>query len=177
MTPRHTEIKESVRKLYNARKARKRMTEELQEIEKEECKSISNYMYCNCPNEKSIEVLLDEHDNFYLHPTVVRVTKSNRTTVNYNIPKIKQIFDKGIVKRILTKRYEISDMEGLIKYLKSCGVNPKEFKRYIDVQESVNEQELEQMYSMGEIDKKQFRSCCDVDVGKTVFTLTEVKKI
>ena len=54
-------------------------------------------------------------------------------------------------KEVIDKTYVVSDMGGLIEYLKTCGVKPKEFKKFIEVQEVVNETKLDNAYQTGEI--------------------------
>ena len=66
-------------------------------------------------------------------------------------------------------------MEGLTKYLKSCGVNPKEFKKYIAVDETVDTEMLDHMYSVGTITRKQVDGCYKVQVGNPQIRITDKK--
>jgi hypothetical protein len=75
----------------------------------------------------------------------------------------------------VVKRYNIIDMEGLIKYLKSCGVNPTKFKSYIGVEKSVNMNAFNQLYDLGEIQKSDIEGCYTVNKSASYLKINAKK--
>ena len=174
----HTErVREACLRLYLARKKKKEAEEELKEVEKREGKEISNYMYCN--GMKSIEVLLSGGqgcERLAMNPVLLRLTKSKSKKVTFDVDKLKVRLPKKLQKKVLNKRYEISDFEGLKEYLKSCGVDPKIFKGFIRVVETVDYDSMNQLYDLGEVDLKRLEGCYDVKESKESILLYDLKK-
>ena len=83
-------------------------------------------------------------------------------TINYIPEKLRENFDKDFCDEIIQKKYEVNDMEGLKELLKKHGVNPKEFKKFINVKETVDKGRLEQLYNLGEITLGRLKGCYTV---------------
>jgi hypothetical protein len=80
----------------------------------------------------------------------VKLVKNKK--VIFDAEKLEQaIADKELLNEIIVKKYEIIDINGLVEYLKSCGVNPKKFKQYIRVEKSVDTATLDRLFDVGEI--------------------------
>ena len=170
-----TDVKNSIRLLYEARKEEKRTKKYLDEVNQKESLLISNYMY-SCKADDCFNVTLDEGRNYYASHVKLKVQKIRNKKIVWFIDKLKQTLTKEQQKEVIDKTYEITDMDGLINYLKSCGVKPKEFKKYISVTEMVNEQKLDNAYQTGLIKRKQIENCYDMELGKPYIKLTEIKK-
>lgn len=168
-------VKNSVRLLYEARQNEKEAKQYLDEVNRKESLNISNYMY-SAQETDSFNVTLDETQRYYSSHKHLKVQKIRKKKIVWFLDKLKQSLTKEQQKEVIDKTYIVSDMEGLIKYLKSCGVKPKEFKKYIEVQEVVNETKLDNAYQTGAIKKKQLSSCYDVEMGKPYIKLMEIKK-
>ena len=52
---------------------------------------------------------------------------------NLDANKLECALRKSIASKVIEKRYEIIDIEGLVEYLKTCNVDPQIFKSFIDV--------------------------------------------
>lgn len=163
------QIKDDVRKLYMARKEKAA----IEELEKKESLVISNFMFSNM-KDNSFEIRLDEGNTFYAEPVNVKVTNVRTKKIVWNIEKLKQKIGKTVLKKLLKKKYIITDFEGLVKYLKQCGVDPKKFKKYISVEESVDTEMIDHLYSVGAITKKQVNDCYKVQVGNPQIRITEM---
>ena len=170
-----TSVKNSVRLLYEARQNEKEAKQYLDEVNRKESLSISNYMYSTQETD-SFNVTLDETQMYYSNHKHLKVQKIRKRKIVWFLDKLKQNLTKEQQKEVIDKTYVVSDMGGLIEYLKTCGVKPKEFKKFIEVQEVVNETKLDNAYQTGVIKKKQLKSCYDVELGKPYIKLTEIKK-
>lgn len=168
-------VKNSVRLLYEARQNEKEAKKYLDEVNRKESLNISNYMY-SAQETDSFNITLDETQAYYSEHKHLNVKKIRNKKVIWFVDKLKQNLTREQQKEVIDKTYVVSNMEGLIKYLKSCGVSPKEFKKYIEVQETINETKLDNAYQTGIIKKKQLNSCYDVELGKPYIKLTEIKK-
>lgn len=169
-------ITNSVRRLYEAKKKRDKVNKYYDEIRKKEQVAISNYMYTNLgKNETRFEIKLCEGEEYYESPVNLSVTKIRKQKINWLPDKLKQVLDKQTYRDITEKTYTIVDMNGLIKYLKECGVNPKRFKQYIYVEEELNKDKLESLYESGVIDMKDLKDCYEIEVGEPYIKLTELR--
>mgnify|MGYP001282439717 CR=1 FL=1 len=97
-----------------------------------------------------------------LKPSTITVTKVQRTSVNFDIPKLEKALGKKSSNKVIQKSYTIVDMPGLIEYLKQCGVSPKIFKQFISTNKSVNIQTLNQLEDIGAISMEQIEGSYDV---------------
>lgn len=169
-------IKDSVRRLYELGQEKKKFDEYYNQVRKKEQLMVSNFMFSNLPkDENSFEITLDEGISFYTNPTKVIVTRIRTKKVFWLVEKLKEKLDKKTYNKIVDKTYTINDMEGLIKYLKSCGVDAKKFKKFIEVNEEVDETKLNNLYDRGEIKKKQIEDCYEVKLGEPYIRITEQK--
>ena len=169
-------IKDSVRRLYELGQEKKKFDEYYNQVRKKEQLMVSNFMFSNLPkDENSFEITLDEGISFYTNPTKVIVTRIRTKKVFWLVEKLKEKLDKKTYNEIVDKTYTINDMEGLIKYLKSCGVDAKKFKKFIEVNEEVDETKLNNLYDRGEIKKKQIEDCYEVKLGEPYIRITEQK--
>ena len=89
----------------------------------------------------------------------VRVNRIQKISVDFDAVKLENVLSKQLRKQVIIKRYEIIDYDGLVKYLKDCGVNPKIFKQFLNVSKTVDVQELERLEELGKITKEQIQNC------------------
>jgi hypothetical protein len=131
--------------------------------------SIKNYMFANGENEINFkaENLADS--------SIINVKKVTPQKILWDIDKLEQQLDKELCNEIVTKKYNISDMQGLIKYLRSCGVNPKKFKSYLTVEKSINADTLNQLSEVGEIEKEDIEGCYTINKSSSYLRIS-VKK-
>lgn len=170
------EVKNSVRRLYEAQEEKKKFDFYYDEVRKKEQLIISNYMFSNLPkNESSFEITLDEGMTYYANHKKLRVTRIRKKKIIWFLDKLKEKLSKDSYKKVVNKTYTINDMDGLIRYLKNCGVNPKKFKYYIDVEEKINETALDECSALGEIKKRDIEGCYKVEIGEPYIRLTELK--
>lgn len=106
-------------------------------------------------------------------PTRLLVTNVIQKKITWDIPKLKKRLDKKILEKIIDKTYTINDFEGLVKYLKSCGVDPKIFKRYIDVEEKVINDQVDLLSDIGDINLEDVSGCYSVKTNVGYIRVTE----
>ena len=170
-------VKNSVRKLYDAQQEKKQFDRYYEEVRKKEQLSISNFMFTNLPKDQnSFEIELDEGVGYYTNHVRLNVTKIRTKKVTWLLDKLKQKLGKETYNDVVDKTYTINDMQGLVRYLKSCGVDPKKFKKFIDVDETLNETKLNTYYETGALKKEDIEGCYDVKMGEPYIRLTELKR-
>lgn len=92
----------------------------------------------------------------------------------WDIDKIKSKVDKKLLKQFVDKEYTINDFDGLVTYLKSCGVNPKMFASYLNVKETVNKKKLDQLSDLGEITEQDIEGCYKIEVNSEYIRISEL---
>lgn len=168
-------VKDNVRKLYEAQQEKKQFDSYYEQVRKKEQLAISNFMFTNLPkDEKSFEVVLDEGKNYYTSHVRLNVTRIRTKKVIWDVSKLKKKLNKETYNNIVDKTYIVNNMQGLIKYLKSCGVDPKKFKKFIEVEEKVNETKLNVLYDTGKMEKKDIEECYEMKMGEPYIRLKEL---
>lgn len=169
-------IKESVRKLYEAQQEKKKFEAFYNSVRKKEQISISNFMFTNLPEgQNSFEIELKDGVSYYENHVKLNVTRVRTKKIVWFLDKLKKKLDRPTYNSVVNKTYTVNDMHGLIEYLKSCGVDPKKFKKFIDVEEIVNEKEINRLYDTGKIKQSDVKGCYEVDMGDPYIRITELK--
>lgn len=101
------------------------------------------------------------------------VTRVQKTSVKFDADKVEKSLGKELSKKVINKKYEIYDIEGLIAYLKSCGVDPKMFKKFIITHKTVNSNELDKLSDLGKVGIDKLKGCYTVDRAKPYFLISE----
>lgn len=169
-------IEDSVRKLYEALKRKKEVDEYVEAVKKKEYLVISNYMFANM--KKGVEcfdIRLDDGETYYMNPISLKVTRIRKKKMVWDLERLRTFLGRSRYESVVNKRYEIINMPGLVKYLKSCGVDPKKFKTFLSVEQNVDETKMDAMLETGEIKQEEIRNCYTVEVGQPYFRLTEKK--
>lgn len=124
--------------------------------------AIRNFMYCNKGANDEIQFLAQSGDIFSKDNKMLRVRRIVPKTVIWDADKLEKQLDKEIASRIIQKRYTITDMEGLIAYLRSCGVSAKKFKSFIEVEKIVDTNVIDQLDAVGDLCMEDVRGCFTV---------------
>lgn len=92
----------------------------------------------------------------------VHVSNVIRKSIIWDVEKLKNKLDKDLTDQFVEKKYIVNNMPGLVKLLKEAGVNPKQFKKFITVEEKVNQQKMNELSEIGEIDKEDIKGCYEL---------------
>lgn len=171
-------IKDSVRKLYSAQLEKKNFDKYYDEIKKKEQVAISNFMFTHLPDgQNSFDIVLDEGAEYYTNHKYLTVTRVRRKKVTWNLEKLKtrlkEHLKKYVYDDIVDKTYIVNDMPELIKYLKNCNVDPKIFKKFIDVEEKADEKKINNYYDLGVLENKDITGCYDVEISEPYIMIKE----
>ena len=100
--------------------------------------------------------------------------RTQRQNIIFDADKVEKALkkvDKDFVDLAITKTYEINDMQGLVNYLKECGVDPKIFKSFVNVQKKVNNDALDNLFNVGKISIDTVSGCYEIDRKKPFYTV------
>lgn len=160
-------IKEAAWELFELNKKFKNIQEQYEAKKEKLTLEINNFMFIN--NVDAFSFLSDK----FSKAIKFEVKKIKQRKIKFNIEAIEKKLDKELVSELIDKTYTINDMEGLIKYLKECGVNPKKFKSFISVDKKVNQKRLEQLGELGDININDLKGCYTVVENKGYIKITE----
>lgn len=99
------------------------------------------------------------------------VNRVQKTSVIFDIDALENNLSKEMCKDVIDKSYTITDINRLIIYLKSCGVDPKVFKSFINVTKTVDTKKVDKLADLGLISKKQLEGCYTLKRQKPYFTV------
>lgn len=114
-------------------------------------------------------------DNSIGRGSIISVKMSERSSVNFDIGKLKKLLSKSDFENIANATYTINDMKGLIAYLKECNADPVIFKSFIDTNIKIDQKKIDDLYDLGTIDKEIIKKCCNVTRGKPYFLVKKVE--
>lgn len=100
------------------------------------------------------------------------VTRVQKLSVDFDPEKLEKVLTKDIAKNVILKKYEIVEIDGLIAYLKECGVDPKIFKSFLHISKSIDSVELDRLEEIGKISREQVEGCYTVKRQKPYFTVS-----
>lgn len=120
----------------------------------------------NCEGIDKLVVEANDLDDEYLI-----VNKVQKTSIDFDVDKLENNLSKEMSKDVIDKSYTITDINRLIVYLKSCGVDPKVFKSFINVTKTVDEKKLDKLADLGLINKEQLEGCYTLKRKKPYFTV------
>ena len=120
-------------------------------------------------NYEGISKLVINNDD--LEGNELVVNKVQKTSVIFDIDVLENNLSKEMCKDVIDKSYTITDINRLIVYLKSCGVDPKIFKSFINVTKTVDEKKLDKLADLGLISKEQLKGCYILKHQKPFFTV------
>lgn len=169
----YSQIEGSVRRLYEAKKEKEKTDKYYDAVKKKESVAISNFIFSNVKDSDGFDITLSEGVAYYENHKHLHVTRVRAKKVIWDVKKLKEKMDKEKFNAVVTKQYTITDMNGLIRYLKSCGVDPKKFKKYLEVTQSVDEKTLDQLYNTGVITKNDISGCYEVKMSEPYIRITE----
>ena len=110
-------------------------------------------------------------DNEDLEGNELVVNKIQNTSIVFDIDALENNLSKEMCKDFIDKSYTITDINRLIIYLKSCGVDPKVFKSFLNVTKTVDEKKLDKLTDLGLIRKEQLEGCYTLKCKKPYFTV------
>lgn len=150
----------------------KKIQTQFTELKEQFYSDMEDYFFCNDidPNEG----VTIEYDNELVYSGTLTVKKVQKSSVEFDANKLEKALGKEF-SDVIIKKHEITDMTGLVTYLKECGCDPKIFKSFIQTTKSVDTKELDRLEEIGKITIAQVKGCYEVKPQKPYFTVT-VKK-
>lgn len=161
------ECKESVRKYFEKQSEFKQAQSQFNALKEKFNNDMEDYFECNEVN-KSLVLSYDELDN----KEDLIVNRYQRTNVEFNPDKLEKALGKELSKQVIIKKYEVTDMNALISYLKECNVDPNIFKSFLNVSKVVDTKELDRLEEIGRITTEQVKGCYTVKNQKPYFTVS-----
>lgn len=117
-----------------------------------------------------------EYDDELVYNGTLIVKKVQKYSVEFDANKLEKALGKELSQDVILKKYEVTDMPGLVTYLKECGCDPKVFKAFIQASKMVDTKELDRLEEIGKVTTKQVAGCYEVKPQKPYFTVSVVKK-
>lgn len=159
------ECRQLVHKFFEKQSRFKQIRSQFNELKAQFNSDMEDYFECERIN-KSLTFSYDNLVDGDL--TVSRIQKSS---IEFDPDKLEKALGKQLAKQTIIKKYEITDIEALIAYLKECNVDPKIFKSFLTVSKSVDTNELDRLEEIGKITTEQVKGCYTIKRQKPYFTV------
>ena len=111
-----------------------------------------------------------------LGESALKVTRIQKANVEFKVGELEKVLPKDVAKKVIAKRYEVANMEGLISYLKKCNVDPQIFKGFLNVTKHVDIKEIDKLEELGKITIEQIEGCYSVKKSNPYYTVSEIGK-
>lgn len=156
------EVKRQTIELFELEAKYKNIKKQYEEKKSKLTLAIRNFMYCNKGANDEIQFLAQSGDTFSKINKMLRVRRIVPKTVIWDADKLEERLEKELSSQIIRKHYTITDMEGLIAYLRSCGVSAKKFKSFVEVEKVVDASMIDQLSEVGDLDLEDVKGCFTV---------------
>lgn len=147
----------------------KKIQTQFAELKEKFYADMEDYFSCNDIGSEGIEI--DYADGLVFAGTLT-VKKVQKSSVEFDADKLEKALGKELSQDVITKKHEITDMTGLVAYLKECGCDPKIFKSFIQTSKVIDTKELDRLEEIGKITTAQVKGCYEVKTQKPYFTVT-----
>lgn len=97
----------------------------------------------------------------------------SQVQVSFDTNKLRKVLTKKQQKSVIRKHYKVNNWPGLLNLLKESGVEWKEFLKYVEVSEDVDEAALEKLVELGEVNTEELIDCSEAKVKTQYYKLTE----
>ena len=165
------ECRQSVQNYFQKAKCYKSITESFNQLKADFYSTMEDYFQTNEIGEEGIET-----ENGSLVGKYLLVKRIQSSSVKFDAEKLEKKLPKDICGDVIIKKHEVTDMQGLIRYLKECGVDPKVFKSFIATTKSVDIKELERLEEIGKISSEQIKGCYTAKTNEPYFKVMEGKR-
>lgn len=156
------EVKRQTIELFELEAKYKAIKKQYEDKKSKLTTAIRNFMYCNKGTNDEIQFLAQSGDIFSKDNRMLRVRRIVPKVITWDADKLEQKLDEELLLQIVHKRYTITDMTGLIAYLRSCGVSAKKFKSFIEVEKIVDAKAIEQLDAVGDLSLEDIKGCFTV---------------
>lgn len=159
------EIRQSVQEYFEKQLKFKKVQSQFNELKAQFSSDMEDYFEC-----ESIDKTLTIESESLAESDLV-VNRIQKSSVEFNPNKLEKALGKELSKQVIVKRYEITDINALIAYLKECNVDPKIFKSFLIVSKTVDTKELDKLDELGKISTEQIKGCYTIKHQKPYFTV------
>lgn len=164
------ECRESVRKFFEKQTRLKQIQSQFGDLKAQFNSDMEDYF----KSEGIGKSITFSYDGF--NESELVVNRIQKVSVEFNPNKLEKALGKELSKSVIVKQYEITNIDGLIAYLKECNVDPKKFKSFLSVTKSVDTNALDILEEKGEITTEQVKDCYTVKHHSPYFTVN-VKRV
>lgn len=159
------ECRQSARRFFEKQSKFKKVQSQFNELKAQFNSDMEDYFECESID-KSLTIESDD-----LAESDLVVNRIQKSSVEFNPDKLEKALGKELSKQVIIKRYEITDIDALIAYLKECNVDPKIFKSFLIVSKTVDTNELDRLDELGKISTEQVKGCYTIKRQKPYFTV------
>lgn len=130
--------------------------------------------------EKKIDQLLEKKNevsySFSDSGIFYKATSVKLKSIEWKINTLQQVLDKEIFNEICNKTYTIIDYDGMAKYLKSIGADPKKIKSFISCEKKIDQKKVDQLSELGEISLDDLEGCYSVQNKESYIKITKTEE-
>lgn len=166
-------FKNAVKTLYEKQIRLKEVQGKYLKIKEELTRDISNF-YFTKGIEGAVTFPVDLQGSIGRVNLVVR--RIQRVDIKFDPDKVEKALGKELSKKAVLKSYEVSNIVGLLEYVKELGADPKVIKGFLNVHKTVDQKMLDNLEKLGLINSSQLKGCYTVNKQEPYYTIKEGKK-
>jgi len=95
-------------------------------------------------------------------------TVTNRTSIKYDIEKLKEVLDADLFAGITSWDIKIDSPKLFMSTMKSLGLKSKDVRKFATFSRVLDKDKLNQMYDVGEISLKELKECYTANTTSSV---------
>ena len=151
-------------RLYNLKKSIKSLNDQYDELKESTYKQVREHMANNG----------NDPLTFSYNYKQIKVTNVVRRKVIFNPDALENKLGKEFCREFISREYQITDWDKMVKLLKSKGIKPNEFLPFIKVEKRVDNSKIDQMESLGDITREELEGTYEVKEVANFFQMDEL---
>lgn len=131
-------------------------------------------MYYDKLKNEDDKVVVDIQGITEFDKSSITVTKVETKEVIWDMNKLKgKIKDEKQRELVFQKNFNVTDWTGLMALMMSAGIKFKQFKEYVDISESVRENQIDKLVDLGLLSEEDIKECATVKIKSRYYKMKE----
>lgn len=167
-------IKDSILFFYESKVNYEKHTDSFNSI-KQEFENDMDLYFDKFANEDG-EIKMGTSD-MYVGVIGLKIKKVMPTKVKINpMTFIRRCTDKELKDKIVHNSYQVTDIMGLLNFLKDNGIRYKDVKSFIKREPVIDYQALDNAVELGEVDEDFVKGCSEIDYKKPYYRISPIRQ-
>lgn len=97
------------------------------------------------------------------------------TKVTFDASKVRKALSEDVCEAVIVRDVRVEDMDGFLQYMEQIGADMPLVESFMQVQETVDQEELNDMVETGKVNMEDLEGCYELKVSDGYIKITEME--